>query len=333
MTQARLPGNRPPAFDACKFKGRKTVTRAQGSRPQAAVAISPQAAKLEELLKQAPKQIDLPLPQKRAAGEHAEDLSSEPEDVAYEDAPEVGGLWAKPAGAREDAVIMYLFGGGYTISSPHSRRKFAGHLARAAGTRALVPDYALAPEHPFPGAIESALSAYRFLLDGGFAAGRIFVGGDSSGGGLAAATLLASKREGLPLPGGAVALSPWADLAFTGRTFEPLAAVDLTVTKDGLERMAADYLAGADPRDPLASPIFGDFSGLPPLLIVVGGYEGLLDDAVNLARQAAIGGVDVSLRVFAGMQHVFPIYAGFLPEADAAIALLGSWIRARLEAR
>jgi acetyl esterase/lipase len=179
----------------------------------------------------------------------------------------------------------------------------------------------------------NALAAYRFLLDGGFAAGRIVICGDSSGGGLAAATLLAVRRAGLPLPAGAVPISPWADLAFTGRTFEPLAAVDLTVTKDGLERMAADYLAGADPRDPLASPIFGDFSGLPPLLIVVGGYEGLLDDAVHLARQAAIGGVDVTLRIWAGMQHVFPIYVGFLPEADAAIAMIGSWIDARLGAR
>ena len=162
------------------------MSRDRGSRPQAAVAISPQAEQLEELLKKAPKQIDLPLAQKREAGEHAEDLTSEPAGVAYEEAPEVGGLWAKPAGARDDAVIMYLFGGGYTISSPRSRRKLAGHLARAAGTRALVPDYALAPEHPFPGAIESALAAYRFLLGGGFDPGRIVLSGDSSGGGLTA---------------------------------------------------------------------------------------------------------------------------------------------------
>jgi epsilon-lactone hydrolase len=300
------------------------------SRPEGALAISARAAELEELLRQAPKQIDLPLQQKREAGEHAEDLSSEPDEVVYEDAPEVGGLWARVAGARDDAAIMYLFGGGYTISSPHSRRKFAGHLARAAGTLALVPDYALAPEHPFPGAVESALAAYRFLLERGFAAGRIILCGDSSGGGLTAATLLALKQHGLPLPAGAVPISPWADLSCSGQTFEPLSAVDLTVTRDGLQRMAADYLGSADPRNPLASPIFGDFSGLPPLLVIVGGYEGLLDDAVRLARQAAVGGVDVTLRVWAGMQHVFPLYAGFLPEADAAIAMIGSWIRARL---
>ncbi|MGH6897610.1 MAG: alpha/beta hydrolase [Geminicoccaceae bacterium] len=297
------------------------------------MAISPQAVQLEELLENAPKQIDLPLAQKREAGEHAEDLSGEPEGVAYEDAPEVGGLWAKPAGARDDAAIMYLFGGGYAISSPRSRRKFAGHLARAAGTRALVADYALAPEHPFPGAIESALSAYRFLLGGGFDPGRIVLSGDSSGGGLTAATLLALKQAGLPLPAGAVPISPWADLALTGRTLEALSAVDLTVTRDGLQRMAADYLGGTDPREPLASPIFGDFSGLPPLLVIVGGHEGLLDDAVSLARQAAVGGVDVTLRIWAGMQHIFPIYAGFLPEADAAVGEIGSWIRARLGPR
>jgi acetyl esterase/lipase len=300
------------------------------SRPEGTLAISARAAELEELLRKAPKQIDLPLQQKREAGEHAEDLSSEPEDIVYEDAPEVGGLWARAAAARDDAAIMYLFGGGYTISSPHSRRKFAGHLARAAGTLALVPDYALAPEHPFPGAIESALAAYRFLLERGFAGGRIIVCGDSSGGGLAAATLLALKQRGLPLPAGAVPISPWADLSCSGQTFEPLSTVDLTVSRDGLQRMAADYLGAADPRNPLASPIFGNFSGLPPLLVIVGGYESLLDDAVRLARQAAVGGVDVTLRVWAGMQHVFPLYAGFLPEADAAIAMIGGWIRARL---
>jgi epsilon-lactone hydrolase len=294
------------------------------------VAISRQAVQLEELLRNAPKQIDLPLPQKREAGEHAEDLSSEPEDVAYEDAPEIKGLWARPAGAREDAAIMYLFGGGYTISSPHSRRKLAGHLARAAGTLALVPDYALAPEHPFPGAIESTLDAYRFLLERGINPGRIVICGDSSGGGLTAATLLALKQRGLPLPAGAVPISPWADLSCSGQALELLGSVDLTVTRDGLRRMAADYLCGADAGDPLASPVFGDFSGLPPLLVIVGGHEGLLDDAVSLARQAAIGGVDVTLRIWAGMQHVFPLYAGFLPEADAAIAVMGSWIAARL---
>ena len=309
------------------------MARARGLQPQAAVAISHQAAQLQDLLKNAPKQIDLPLPQKREAGEHAEDLSAEPEGVAYGNAPEVGGLWAKPAGAQDAAAIMYLFGGGYTISSPHSRRKFAGHLARAAGIRALVPDYALAPEHPFPGAIESTLSAYRFLLAQGFDPGRIVLSGDLSGGGLAAATLLALKRAGLPLPAGAVPISPWADLDCTGGTLETLSSVDLTVTKDGLERMAAGYLGGTDPREPLASPIYGDFSGLPPLLVIVGGHEGLLDDAINLARQAAVGGVDVTLRIWAGMQHVFPIYAGYLPEADAAIALIGSWIRARIGPR
>jgi acetyl esterase/lipase len=294
------------------------------------VALSPEARRLEELLKSAPKQIDLPLAQKRAAGEHAEDLSGEPEGVTYEEATEVGGLWANAAGGRDDATILYLFGGGYTISSPQSRRKLAGHLASAAGTRALVPNYALAPEHPFPGAIESALGAYRFLLGRGFDPGRIVLSGDSSGGGLAVATLLAVKRAGLPPPAGAVPISPWADLAYTGRTLDTLSGVDLTVTKDGLQRMAADYLGGTDPRDPLASPIYGDFSGQPPLLVIVGGHEGLLDDAVSLARQAAIGGVDVSLRIWAGMQHIFPLYAGFLPEADAAIAVIGSWIRARL---
>ena len=297
------------------------------------MAISPQAARLEELLKSAPKQIDLPLAQKREAGEHAEDLSSEPEGVAYEDAPEVGGLWAKPAGARDDAVDhvpvrrrLYDLLAALASQVRRPPGPSGRHARPGPGLRARAR--ASVPRRDRERARRVSLSARRVASIPAVSSSA----GDSSGGGLAAvATLLALKRAGLPLPAGAVPISPWADLACTGQTLETLSAVDLTVTKDGLQRMAVDYLGGADPRDPLASPIYGDFSGLAPLLVIVGGHEGLLDDAVNLARQAAIGGVDVSLRIWAGMQHVFPIYAGFLPEADAAIALIGSWIRARLE--
>jgi monoterpene epsilon-lactone hydrolase len=152
----------------------------------------------------------------------------------------------------------------------------------------------------------------------------------SSAGGLTLATLLALRDDGRELPAGAVTLSPWCDLACTGPSLEDNAAADLSVTKAGLERMAGQYLAGADPAEPLASPLYGDLAGLPPQLIVVGGAEALLDDALRFARKAALAGVDVTLRVGAGMQHIYPVYAGFLPEADAAIADIGAWIRARL---
>src|SRR5918997_1463821 len=142
--------------------------------------------------------------------------------------------------------------------------------------------------------------------------------------------MLKLREDGRPLPAGGVPIAPWVDLACTGETLETNAAVDLTATKASLLRMANQYLHGADPRTPLASPLYADLSGLPPLLIVVGGDEALLDDsAVRLARSADMAGVDVTLYIGAGMQHIFPIYCGAIPEADAAVAMIGEWIRSR----
>jgi acetyl esterase/lipase len=266
------------------------------------------------------------LPQQRAAGEQAESLSSEPTGVTTVDAPEVGGFWSV---AHHDAgrVMLYLFGGGYVISSPLTRRKLAGHLAEAIAGRVLVPAYRLAPEHPFPAAVEDATAAYRWLLGQGIAPDRVVLAGDSSGGGLCVATLLAIRDAGLPMPAGATPISPWVDLACTGNSLEQNAQADLTVTKASLQRMAGQYLHGADPRTPLASPLYGDFHGLPPLFITVGGAEALLDDAVRLARAAGMAGTNATLRIVAGMQHIFPIYFGYLPEADAAVRIIGEWVR------
>jgi len=224
---------------------------------------------------------------------------------------------------------MYLYGGGYVISSPHSRRKLAGHLANASGARALVPRYHLAPERPFPSAVEDATADYRWLLGEGGRPERTVVAGDSSAGGLTVAAMLKLREERTPLPSGGVPISPWVDLACTGETLETNAAVDLTTTKASLQRMAGLYLHGADPRTPLASPLYADLSGLPPLLIVVGGDEALLDDSVRLARAVGMAGVEVTLYIGAGMQHIFPIYCGMIPEADAAVAMIGAWIRSR----
>ena len=153
--------------------------------------------------------------------------------------------------------------------------------------------------------------------------------GDSSAGGLAVATMLKLREDGSPLPAGGIAISPWVDLACTGETLETNATADLTVTKTSLQRMAGQYLHGADPRTPLASPLYADPSGLPPFLIVVGGDEALLDDSVRLARSAGMAGVEVTLYIGAHMQHVFPIYCGVMPEADAAAMMIGEWIRIR----
>ena len=290
--------------------------------------VSPEARKLNDILRGAPKAVDMDLPHQREAGEHAEDMTSEPEGVRYEDAPGVGGLWTTPRHWDGESAIVYLYGGGYVISSPHSRRKLAGHLANASSARALVPRYRLAPESPFPAAVEDAAADYLWLLGEGYRPERTVVAGDSSAGGLAVATMLKLRGDGAPLPAGGVPISPWADLACTGQSLEENAAVDLTATKASLLRMAGQYLDGADPRAPLASPLYADLSGLPPLLVVVGGAEALLDDSVRLARRAGMAGVDATLHVGAGMQHIFPIYCGAMPEADAAVAMIGGWIRA-----
>jgi epsilon-lactone hydrolase len=194
--------------------------------------------------------------------------------------------------------------------------------------RAATP-YHLAPERPFPAAVEDAAADYRGLLSEGERPERTVVAGDSSAGGLAVATMLKLREDGASLPAGGVPISPWVDLACTGETLDTNAAADLTATKASLQRMAGQYLHGADPRTPLASPLYADLSGLPPLLIVVGGDEALLDDSVRLARSAGMAGVDVTLYIGAGMQHIFPIYCGAIPEADAAVAMIGAWIRSR----
>ena len=291
--------------------------------------VSPEALKLNEILRNSPKAVDMDLPHQRAAGEHAEDMSSEPEGVSYEEAYAVDGLWATPRSWDGESAIMYLYGGGYVISSPHSRRKFAGHLANASAARALIPRYHLAPERPFPSAVEDATADFRWLLKEGHGPERVVVAGDSSAGGLTVATMLKLREDGSPLPAGGIAISPWVDLACTGETLETNATADLTVTKASLQRMAGQYLHGADPRTPLASPLYADPSGLPPLLIVVGGDEALLDDSVRLSRSAGMAGVDVTLYIGAHMQHVFPIYCGVMPEADAAAMMIGEWIRIR----
>jgi monoterpene epsilon-lactone hydrolase len=269
------------------------------------------------------------LAHQREAGEHAEDMTSEPQDVTYEEAYAVDGLWATPRSWDGESAIMYLYGGGYVISSPHSRRKLAGHLTNASGARALVPRYHLAPERPFPSAVEDAAADYRWLLRQGCRPERVVIAGDSSAGGLAVATMLKLRNDGSPLPAGGVLISPWVDLACTGETLDTNATVDLTVTKASLQRMAGQYLDGADPRTPLASPLYADLSGLPSLLVVVGGDEALLDDSVRLARSAGMAGVNVTLYIGAGMQHIFPIYCGAIPEADAAVAMIGTFIRLR----
>ena len=288
--------------------------------------ISKQAQDFWTLLKSYPKQIEMPLAQAREADLHAEDFTSEPKGVAFSPAPEVDGLWAEPPDSVLGRSVLYLFGGGFAMGTPATRRKTAGHLALAAKARVLVPNYRLAPEHPFPAALDDAVRAYQFLLDRGAEPSKTVVSGDSAGGGLAVSAVLAMRDRQLPMCAGIAALSPWADLTCSGESMTSRAAADIECTRPGLLEMAGWYMKGADPAQPLASPVFANFTGLPPLLCIAGRDEELLDDSIRLVRNAGTAGVNATLHIAAGMQHVWAIWAGAFPEANAAIALIGDWV-------
>src|SRR5438132_7151090 len=262
----------------------------------------------------------MPLSQAREADTRSEDFTSEPVGVNFTPAPEVDGLWAEVPGA--DRAILYFFGGGYVLGSPDTRRKTAGHLALAAKARVLVPNYRLAPEHPFPAAIDDVVHAYQWLLDHGSEPSKTVLAGDSAGAGLAVSTAIALRDRHLPMCAGIVAVSPWADLTCSGESMTSRATVDIECTRAGLLEMAGWYMSGADPSQPLASPVFADLAGLPPLLCVVGGDDILLDASIRLIRNAGIAGIDATLFIAAGMQHVFPICAGCFPDAEVSIDLV-----------
>ena len=245
----------------------------------------------------------------------------------------VGGVtceWVRGKGVRRnDAALLYLHGGGYTVGSPRSHRHMLGPLSSDSGLPILAPDYRLAPENPFPAAVEDAVAAYRGLIDSGIAPARLAIAGDSAGGGLTIATLVAARDKGLPMPACAVAISPWADLSQGGESFRARARRDPIVKKEGVDVMAAAYLNGVDAKTPLASPLFADLKGLPPLLIQVGSEEALHSDAVALAARAEAAGVEVSFESWGGMIHVWHIFHPILSEGRDAIARIGAFLRAR----
>jgi len=244
----------------------------------------------------------------------------------------IGVVNVEVAGAEHASVIFYLHGGAYAIGTAASSVGLASDLARRTGARLVTVDYSLAPEHPHPAAIDDAVAAYRGLLDSGVAASAIAIAiaGESAGAGLAAATLVALKRAGLPQPSAAVLMSPWADLTLSGASISVKAAIDPALTPEGLRRRAADYVAAGDQRAELVSPIFADLTGLPPLLIQAGSHEILLDDATRLAARAATADVAVRLEVTPGAPHVFQAFAAMLDEADAALTSAGEFLRAHL---
>jgi acetyl esterase/lipase len=238
--------------------------------------------------------------------------------------------WILPLGAQPVRVILFLHGGSFNSGSIVSHRTLAGNVALAAEARVLLIDYRLAPEHPFPAAIEDALAAYKWLLAQGIAPRQMVVAGDSAGGTLALALLIQLRDHGQPLPAAAVCLSPAPDLTFSSESWTFNAKKDLMLD-DRKERKSVEiYLRGADPRGPLASPSFADLSGLPPLLIQVGSHELLLSDAERLAEKAKAAGVDVTLEIWPGMQHEWQFAATFLPEGKRAIARVGEFVKAKV---
>nr|WP_257018847.1 alpha/beta hydrolase [Streptomyces sp. TLI_235] len=236
------------------------------------------------------------------------------------------------AGGRRDRVVLYFHGGGYAMGSAAASAGLASDLARCAGCRIVSVDYRLAPEHPFPAAPQDALAAYRALLDSGVPADRIALAGESAGAGLALAALAAMAAEGLPRPASAALFSPWVDLTMSGASMTGKAAADPALTPRALHRRVVDYLGAGDPAHPLASPLFADLAGLPPLLVQAGSHEILLDDATRLAARAAAADVDVTLQVTPGVPHVFQGFAHLLDEGAAALAAAGSFLRAHFPA-
>jgi len=253
----------------------------------------------------------------------------------YEAEPaSVGGIkgeWVRGRSVRRnDAALLYLHGGGYVIGSPKSHRHMLGPLSADSGLPVFAADYRLAPEHPFPAAVDDAVAAYRGLLDSGIAHDKLAIAGDSAGGGLTIATLLASRDKGLPMPACAVAISPWIDLSQGGESFRSRAKRDPIVKKEGIDTMAAAYLGGANAKTPLASPAFADLKGLPPLLIQVGTEEALHDDALTLKGKAEAAGIEVSFESWGGMVHVWHIFHPILSEGRDAIARAGAYLKSRI---
>jgi acetyl esterase/lipase len=224
------------------------------------------------------------------------------------------------------AVLLYFHGGGYALGSAADSAGLAADVARRAGAHAISVDYRLAPENPFPAAVDDAVAAYRALLDDG--PPKIAFVGESAGGGLVIATLVALRDAGLPQPSSAVVFSPWTDLTMSGASLAGKAKVDPALTADGLRTRARDYLGETDPASPLASPIFADLTGLPPLHIQAGSHEILLDDAVRLAARAAEHDVPVELRVWPQVPHVFQGFAALLDEADVALGAAAAFAQA-----
>ncbi len=269
----------------------------------------------------------LSLDEQRAAMDASGDMFPLEEDMVTDevDAAGVPAEWVYADGTDTSRLVLYLHGGGYTLGSRKSHRGLAGRIARAAKARVLLPDYRLAPEHPFPAAVEDATNCWRWLMSGGYAPHHIAIAGDSAGGGLALSTVLALKAAGAALPACVIGLSPWTDLAGAGPTAQPGAVDDPMLSPEGLHTSARHYAPG-DLRNPLAAPLHGDLEGFPPLLLQVGTKEILLSDSTRFADKAKSAGVEVTLEIEDGLIHVWQMFPQ-LPEAQSAVERIGAFIQ------
>jgi epsilon-lactone hydrolase len=289
---------------------------------------SEELAKVIAMIKSVPRDPTASVERMRGAMEKVSEHVAR--DVKCE-AVSAGGVpaeWIVPPNAANDRVILYLHGGGYVMGSINTHRAMIARIARASEAKALALNYRMAPEDPFPTAVDDATAAYRWLLAQGYKPGKIVISGDSAGGGLTLATLLALRDAGTPLPAAAVPISPWADLEGTGASVETRAAADPMVDKAGLLRMAQMYAGDSDPKNPLISPIYADYKGLPPMLIQVGDAEILLDDSTRVAERARAAGIKVELEAWPELFHVWHVFAKILPEGQQAIDRIGEYVRA-----
>ena len=274
-------------------------------------------AQVQELMAEVLPAPDVPVPERRRAYDELLAHFPPPESVAFEavDVDGVPGYWVFDEQADPAPVTLYLHGGAYGLCSVRTHANAIARIASASGGRVLGIDYRLAPEHPFPAAVDDTVTAYRWLLREGIDPAQVVVAGDSAGSGLALALLNVLREAGEPFPAGVVAICPWVDLA------------DPAQAGTSLERYGGFYLNGADPANVLASPINGGFAGFPPLLIEAGGADGLLAQAEQLADKASAAGVDVQLNVWPGMIHVWHLFAPVIPDGTQVNERIGQWIR------
>ncbi len=239
--------------------------------------------------------------------------------------------WLKPKKAVEGKVLLYLHGGAYVVCGCRTHRKLVSHIARAGGINALVPEYRLAPEHPFPAAIDDAVGVYRSLLADGISPDDIFIAGDSAGGGLTVATLLALRQAGDPMPAAVVLLSPFLDMTASGESATTRAAADPWFHAADIPIVAQHYCPDEpDLQNPLISPVFADVADLPPMYIQVGDDEILLSDSTRLAAKMKDAGREVALEIWPEMWHVFHLFVGQMPESRRAIKRIGAFLRERM---